>query len=256
MRRLILFLATPLYALFSGNPGSPGLYKEGLYSGDLRFSVRTGAFFDFMLRQRYRDEFKLESLPSTPSFAKMRTEGGILTVNFLNKLDLYTLLAASRLELDEEIYTKIEFGWGVGGTLVIYHGGHLRIGLDSKYYETNQKPRFFLSEDYAYNILSEYRLKYSEILTSLGATYQVGPIVPYANLTYLYSKIDPTPYVVAVQLPFYDDSIDVLSKSVVAKKRWGLALGGTLLANRRATLTIESRLFNQNGINLSGQLRF
>jgi hypothetical protein len=35
-----------------------------------------------------------------------------------------------------------------------------------------------------------------------------------------------------------------------------MAVGGTILGGKKGSLTIESRFFNQNAINVSGEIRF
>ena len=51
-------------------------------------------------------------------------------------------------------------------------------------------------------------------------------------------------------------NVDVVSKSVIGTRRWGLALGATLIDSRKATLAVEWRAFNQNSIDVSGEVRF
>jgi hypothetical protein len=76
------------------------------------------------------------------------------------------------------------------------------------------------------------------------------------HLTYLHTQITPQPSLVTVRFPLYNHSIDTSSKSVISQRRWGMAVGGTILGGKKGSLTIESRFFNQNAINVSGEIRF
>lgn len=262
MRRVCLVcLLLPLSSLFAtlvGNPAQPALFKSGLIiQRSFPVSFRAGYVDDWVYQQRFQDEFKLEGVSHTRTFMKLSTYASLLTLSFTERLDLYGLVGSSRMQIDEEIFTKRACSWGTGLRLIALKSGNFYFGTNFTYFETNQKPRYFLVEGLPYNIVSNFRLQYSEIQAAAGIAYKIYSVcVPYINATYLMAKVEPKPLVVLVRLPDVDERVDVTSKSVINKKRWGMALGLTLVDEQRFTLAVEWRAFNQNAIDWNFDFRF
>jgi hypothetical protein len=190
------------------------------------------------------------------NYTSLKTDAATITLNFRNRLDLTAIIGSSQLQIDQDVFTKRQFAWGVGGKLLIWKSNSILVGLDAKYLESKQKPLYFLGDGYAYNIVSDFKLNYTEMQAAIGAAYLTKVISPYIYVSYLYSKIDPEPYSVIVQLPFMDMTVDTTSNSIINQRRWGMAVGGTILGGKIASLNIESRFINQNAINISGEIRF
>ncbi len=253
---IALFVPHLSVATYFANPALPSLQKEGLFLTSSWCSFRAGYMSDYLYGQRFRDEFKPITSQNPSNLAKLSTHAATFTFNIKNAFDLTALLGSSQLQIDQEVYTSSRFSWGAGAKFLIYHSGSVFCGLDLKYFESDQVPRYFVSDGYAYNIRSPFRFNYSEMQAGLGAAYRAKPLFPYMYLTYLYSKIEPVPRRVTVQYPLYDFLIDVPSNSVIGQNRWGIAVGGTILGGEKGSITIESRFFNQNAISASGELRF
>lgn len=230
--------------------------KQGIWLGDSWISFRLGYFDDWIYKQRFQDEFKLDGVTHTRTFLKLSTYSGMLTLNFLDRLDLYGLVGSSRLQVDEEIFTKRALSWAVGGKGVLLKHRNFFLGADVKYFQTNQKPRFFVVDGLPFNIVSNYRLKVQEFQGALGISYRAWIFAPFISATYILTHIEPEPAVVLVRFPDMDEIVDVESKSIICKKPWGMALGLTLVDCCKATLAFEWRLFNQNAINVNGEVRF
>jgi len=260
-RKLWSLVFTPgaVVGMLIGNPAEPSLGKEGLFSSPESFvSVRVAFLEDYVYYQRFEDEFKIQGMETTKTFAKLSTNAGLATVNFEERVDIYGILGASRLQLNQEIYSTMQFSWGFGGKLILFETQNLFFGLDIKYFVANQKPSYFLSEGLPLNLVDDgFKFKYNETQFSLGTCYQYAGIAPYLYATYLISKIDPDPVIALVQWPF-DPAIlvDAVCKSVIAHRRWGMAVGATLLSDSKAALTVESRMFNQNAIDVNLDVRF
>jgi hypothetical protein len=256
---VMFFLPAALRAMLIGNPAEPSLEKIGLITNkDTWVSVRVAFLEDYVYRQRFKDEFKIDGMEATKTFAKLSTNAGTLTLNFENRLDLYGILGASRLQLNQEMYSSMQFSWGFGGKLVLFETQNLYFGVDIKYFNANQTPRYFLVEGLPFNLADpRFQFKYTETQFALGMSYRYTLIAPYIYTTYLISKIDPHPTIALVRWPF--DSallIDAECKSAVATRRWGLAVGATLLSGSKSALTVESRMFNQNAIDVNLEIRF
>jgi hypothetical protein len=256
MLYLLLLPFFSLSALFIGNPAEPALLNQGIWTRSSWGAFRVGYLDDWVYQQRFRDEFKLEGVTHTRTHLKLSTYAGMATFNFKKRLDLYGIVGSSRLQIDEEIFTKRALSWSVGAKLVFLKHKNFFLGTDLKYFETNQKPKYFVVEGLPYNIVSNYRLKYKEIQAALGMSYRAWIFAPYINGTYILTHVDPEPAVVLVRLPDVNEIVDVESKSIICKKRWGAALGLTLIDSAKASLSFEWRFFNQNAINLNGEIQF
>jgi hypothetical protein len=160
------------------------------------------------------------------------------------------------MQIDKEIFTKRALGWGVGGKLILFQHAGFFLGTDVKYFETNQKPRYFVVEGLPYNIESNYRLKFHEIQAALGLAYRAWVFSPYVNGTYILTHVEPEPAVLFVRMPDMNELVDIESKSIIGQKKWGLALGLTLVDSKKASLSVEWRAINQNGIDVNGEIRF
>jgi hypothetical protein len=254
---LMLLTSATLSAMLVGNPAEPRLMSSSIIRKNPSWwSFRLGYLDDWVYRERFEDEFKLNGVTQNQTFMKLSTYAAILNLNFKDRIDFYGLVGSSRLQLDKEIFTKRALGWGVGTKLILFRQGNFFLGGDAKYFETSQKPRYFVVEGSPYNIVSNYRLKYHEIQGALGVSYRAWMFAPYANATYLLSKMEPEPALVSVRLPEEPEIVDIESKSIIGSKKWGMALGLTLVDSKRATLSCEWRAFNQNAVNVNGELRF
>jgi len=243
-----------------GNPGQPVIQRYGVVrSAPSWWSFRAGYLSDYIYRAKFQDEFKFANTATSSSYIKLSTDAALITLNFKNVVDFYGIAGSARLQLDHEVYTNREFAWGFGGKFIFFRAGALRVGADFKYFETSQKPLYFVSDGFAYNIESDFHLQYSEIQAAIGMSYRIPLLSPYIQVTYLISKLEPHPYIAAVRLPqanFGDTPVDIISKSVIGQKRWGLAVGATIISAGKSSLTLESRMFNQNAVDLTGEIRF
>jgi hypothetical protein len=253
---VFLFLMNSSFAMFIGNPGQPAIPTNGvIFSPNEWCSLRISCIEDYVYYQKFRDEF-VNPEPSSTS-AKLGTKGGLVTINIKNRLDLYTILGTAKLNLVRAVQANPEFAWGVGGKLIVFKAEHFLVGIDAKYFEFNSKPTFFLEEGMSFNLANPLTFSYSETQVSVGVSYRASTIIPYINATYLISKISPTPLISLVIWPLDGSTlIDVPCRPVVSQKNWGLSLGVTLLDQEKATFAVETRMFNQNGVNATLELRF
>jgi hypothetical protein len=159
------------------------------------------------------------------------------------------------MQIDHNVYTEPQFAWGLGAKLLIYQTRSIGVGVDVKYFQSSQQPAYFVSEGYTFNVASKQTLKYIEEQAALGLSWKGSLISPYLYATYIYSKIDPQPMTVVVRMPIYDGYGQSVSSSIIDRRRWGMAFGATILGGKSGSVTIESRFFNQNAINISGEIR-
>ncbi len=256
-RILCALLPSVGFSTFIGNPAQPSLQNKGIIQDTPAWwSFRISYFGDYVYSQRFRDEFEINGCRGSSSHLKLWTQAGMLTFNLKDRLDLYGIIGGQRLQIDQEILTQQQFAWGVGGKIVFFHQGNFRAGCDIKYFQSNQTPSFFQCENFAYNIVNDFSYNYDEFQAALGFSYRTKYFSPYATASYLIAKLSPSAGDVRVRLPTTNISVDVATKSITTSNRFGLALGATIIDHRKATLAIEWRAFNQNSIDLSGEIRF
>lgn len=253
---LLILCSSSLCAMFTGNPANPALMEKGIVSKFSCVSFRVGFLADWMYKQRFQEEFLIREMVHTKN--QLTTFAGMATLNFIKRLDLYSYLGASRMQVDDQIYSKDAFSWCVGSKLVFLKHKNLYFGADVKYFETDQKPKYFVVEHLPYNIVGEFRAKYFEAQGALGMTYKYSIFAPYINATYIYTHVSHFPAEVAIRFPDEDliGSTDDLPPSMICRRRWGMTLGFSLVDAAKAMLAFEWRLFNQYGINVNGELRF
>ncbi len=246
-----------MQAFLVGNPGQPGLQKSGVIWEEAPCcNVRLSYVTDFVFTQECCDTFTFPGHATSASHLQVWTQAGMLTFNTKESLDIYAILGGTRIQVDEEFSTLQHLSWGVGAKVLIFRTGRFRLGWDLKYIQSDQRPQFFTCDHLAYTLISPFYFDYSEIQTAVGISYQTAHFSPYLNISYLFSKLDPKPMMATVRLPMIDIEVDVSTKSISNKEKWGLSLGISLIDEEKMSLAIEGRAINQNALTLTGELRF
>lgn len=234
-----------------GNPAAPTLQTCSILNmRSSWWSFRAGYIDDWVYRQQSLD------IDEIATKVQLSTYAGLLTLNFIDRIDLYGLVGSSRMQIGKDIFTKRALGWGVGGKWILLKWPNFSIGSDFKYFETRQKPKYIVFEDLAYNIVSDLRLEYHEIQGALGICYHSCFLAPYINGTYLKATMKPNPATILVRLPFEDELGETTLSSISNEGPWGMAVGLSLIDQARMTLSFEWRLFNQNAIDWNFEIRF
>ena len=258
VKAFFLLLPTSLLAMLVGNPGEPAFETKGLFTPSTSWcTVRATFFEDYVYNQRFLNQFTVAGMDEPKTFAKLTTNAGMLIVNFKNRLDLYGIGGTSRLQVNQEIFSKMQGCWGFGGKFIIHRTHAFYIGTDIKYFATDQKPLYFLSDGLPFNVVGDFELHYSETQFALGVSFLTQPLSPYIYGTYLIAKFDPHPMTALVQWPLDTDVlVDAVLNSATSQRRFGIALGATFLSGNKASLAIESRMFNQNAVDVKLEIRF
>lgn len=241
-----------------GNPGQPVIQKYGIVqSSPSWWNLRAAYLSDFVYRAKFKND--LPEITANSSYIQLSTDAALITFNIKNIFDFYGIFGSSKLQLDHEIYTTPVFAWGVGAKCILFRKGSFQIGADLKYFETDQKPLYFVGDGLAYNVESDFRLRYSEVQSALGISYRTPLLSPYIQVSYLIANLEPHPYVATVRMPqaeFRNTPVDIDAESVDGQRRWGLAVGMTIISSCKGSLTLESRVLNQNAVNMTGEIRF
>lgn len=252
--KYILFFCiffTKAFSIFVGNPYSPALSPEGFF---IKSSfLKTGFLYDYIFKGRYQDKFK--TIDSTPTNTKLFTQAAVVTINLFEKLDIYGIIGNSRLQLDQLFYANNNLSWGIGSKAILFQKGFFNTGLDVKYFRTKQKGDYFLIEKELAMLVGDFYFNYEEIQGSLSASYRGEFILPYIGVTYFYSTLDPNTNKGLLQ--FSDNQLlDFYTSQAVSRRKWGMVIGTTIVNCKNANVNIEARMFDQNGYNIFGEIRF
>lgn len=251
---LLLALPKILTATLIGNPGQPSIQPLGvIWEKPKWWNVRVSYIGDYVYKQRFH---ATDGSETSQKRIKLWTQAGMFTLNFRDRLDLYAITGGLRLQVEQELITRQQFAWGFGGKLIFFHSGRFRLGCDFKYFQSDQSPYFFQEDNLAYNIISNFHYDYNEMQAALGISYRTKYFSPYVNGTYLIAKLDPKPPQVDVRLPMMNMDVEVIAQTIKSSRRFGMAIGATIIDQKKATLAIEWRAFNQNSIDVTGELRF
>lgn len=255
---LLALCSVHLSAFVIGNPGQPALDTKSLFLPDYKkVSMRVGYIDDYVYSQHFTNAFSTVPSNEKPAVGKLSTNTAQVTLNFIEKVDLYGIIGSAQLQLDEEVYFQRQLAWGLGVKWVVYTLDKFRIGADFKYFETTQKPLFLVSSGLPLDIAtSDLQLCYSEYQVALGFSYVSEWLCPYIAGTYLSSDTDPKPSRFLVHVPGLQTLMDAEIPSHLNKSSWGAAVGATLLMGSKGTLAVESRFMNQNAISATLELRF
>jgi len=256
--KLLLFLLVThsCFAFIVGNPAEPNLYHDGLFTdGPKNVNARVGYVSDYIYRVKIKDKSTDEE--SENSHLEISTYAAFLSLNFINAIDIYSILGSTNINSDDLGFVPRKFSWSVGMKAVILKVGNFLFGGDIKYFETIQKPDYYLFDGVPGFVTNKYTLTYKETQAALGAAYNFGTLIPYAGATYLEAELKPTPSYIGLSIPVWgDEAFGDDTKTQENRKEWGFYWGLTLLAANTVSLNVESRHFDQRDVNVSGQVRF
>ena len=252
-----ILAAGPCFAFLIGNPAQPDLTLSSVVRDDSEnCALRVAYLDDYIYSMHVKNEYNFGPSNEKPPVVQLSTDAALITLNLWKRLDIYGIVGSSQLQMDEEIYTRNEFSWGVGGKILFFSNDNLRFGCDFKYFQSDQKPQFLVVSGMPFNIASDWTIVYEEYEAALGAAYQTTWLCPYINATYITSKIRPRPFSFLVDVPGMSEPSEASIHSFDAIRRWGLAVGATLIGGSKITFAIESRFFNQNAIDANLEVRF
>jgi major outer membrane protein len=293
MKKLVLTMLMLLtcgasYALPVGNPAEASLFLNGAwwdnnsccdpsnpcFSWSEAFSIRVGYYGDFVFNRHLK--VKREPDHRTKSIQKTRinTNAGYLAFNFCNRLDFFTTLGATDLNIRTngsafsttpinelvELNFNSQFSWSVGGRVTIWQCDCFAIGIEGQYFHTRAELDNIVLYDTGtilYFNGSERRRNYKEWQAGLGAAYRIATscptiaFVPYAAVKWADAKhrlnntfIEPT----AAATLFNLGRLGV-------KKHWGWAAGITLELCDIIGVTAEGRWGDERALYINGQFR-
>ncbi|MFC2049139.1 hypothetical protein ACFLR2_00485 [Chlamydiota bacterium] len=287
MNKLVASLLTILttisaYALPVGNPWDASLLSNGVFCAGRdpnccdpcsslweAVSVRIGFYGDYVFDHHTRVHNRNRS--GTIHSTKLFTNAGCITLNFLERLDLFSTLGTSELKFETRasvlggvgandivrFETSTHFSWSVGARGTLWQCGCFGIGAEAQYFQTQPRLNFIAGEaDNAFYFPNGDHAKYQEWQVGLGASYRVNigwcstALVPYAAVKWDRVHVDFNNRVATATFDTYT------LFNLRNRPEWGYAIGITLVGCNKASVTVEGRFADENAVHVNTQFRF
>ncbi len=257
---LILFVSTALYAAPVGNPSAPSIIQRGFFTScNDWMDVRAGYEGDFISDGRMKQYNQGTGRVDT---YEQWTNSGTLTLNFLERLDLYSVLGSSRAEADWrfsdlaldtinriEMETEYNFLWGIGGRVILYEWYHASLGCGGRYSSSKTNPAWISSNGVVVNA-RDSSVHYREWQVNLDVSYHIDLFTPYIGIKYSNARV----YLRQFPTPIADSWSG--SNSFENRIPVGLYIGCTLSNGQYFMLNVEARLIDEEAVTVSGDFRF
>jgi hypothetical protein len=253
----LLGLTARLFSLPVGNSDNPALAQKGIFSSEntavnFRLGYEASLGFDRRLKQQVGfdvDEFKV------------MTNEGSFTLNICKRLDLFSTLGAFHSTSSWRVSSattlnliKTETGenfvCSVGANAILFEWGNAALGAGGRYL-WNHSPLTKLQINGVDENISDAKLTYNEWQANLGISYKLGFLVPYIGGQFSSARCCvSSPFVTGIA-PDGGNTNHLQSRQIP-----GLYLGCSILLGKQAFINAEARLFDEEAVTLSADLRF
>lgn len=263
MKKLVVAMAavaaaSSLFAAPVGNPSAPQLIEEGFFiSRDSWVDLRAGYEGDFVSDGRLK-QYKHGS-GRVDSFAQ-DTNAGTVTLNILDRLDLYALFGSSRVRSEwrfntggganiADLETLYNFLWGLGARGILFEWGAAALGLGGRYEHANYS-NVWLTINGSSTPANGTHLKWREWQIDLDLSYKIDIFTPYIGVKYSSAKSN----VGTFGVPIASDGSG--TNQFENRTPVGVFIGCTLSTGKYFMLNVEGRLVDEEAVTISGDVRF
>jgi len=248
-----------LVASPSGNPAFPGILQKGfLIPREYSVNVRGGYEGDFVFDGNMKQVE--EGSGGVDEYAVV-ANAGTLTLNFVDRLDLYTALGSSRFCMQWRFTdpsnairnlraeTENDFLWALGARGILWHSKNWKLGVNGRYSKTTNQLQW-LTVDGVNAPTNGGCFSQSAWNANLGISYTIDFLSPYfaVNFEHVRSKISSQKVSIAdagSRDNHFQNKIPV-----------GINLGCTMSTGSYFMLNVEARLINEEAVTVSGDIRF
>lgn len=251
-------LATHVFAAPVENPSAPRLIKEGFFIPKTSpVSIRTGYEGDFVGNAKL--EQYAESRGRVDNYSQ-DSNCGVLTVNILDWIDLYSLFGTSRTQADwrftyeavthrAEVETLSNLIWGAGARGILWESEAMCLGLGGRY-EQSHYDHLWITIDGEVNHAMGSILDWRVWQIDLDFSYTIDIFSPYIGVKYsnTHTKISDFTFPISTS--------GVGSNQFKNQNPIGIVIGCTLSSGTYFRFNIEGRLVDEEAVTISGDLRF
>lgn len=263
MQKIYLFLSSLLicnigFALYTGNPGSPGIPEAGLFLlKESWFRIKMGYEYDYVqnrnLKMVRKNARQVKKMPT----AKVTSNFGTFTASINQRLDLYFQLGKMQTELVQRLYAQgpdisykahSHFAWGCGGRAVLVYWGNTQLGLAASYRALRPDLYAILVDQKSY-LPQKTTLFCYEWQVSMGLYHRFSYFIPYIALQCadFQGKIRDLPL-----LPIFPKGYF----SFKSQHLFGFVLGCGLTNQHGFDCNFEARFFNEKAFTVSADVSF
>ncbi len=253
--KLFYFLLIPIaaHALYFGNPSEPDMIEEGLFfSSENWGSAKLGYEGDYCFDRKLRSKDGVQG--RIDKFSYLMNQG-VLTFNFFDTVEIYgsvgslNAFISHRPKPDQkqrEYQTSDRLTWGGGTRLELFHWGATTLSADGKYQYSHPHVKWnSLSGD---SFTTAAKLTYREYQAGLGLSHQMNVFIPY--IAGFYSHVKGKLYGIRSNI------LPVSHFSLQSREWIGMAVGCGFSSSCLFDLNIEARMFSEQAVTVSGNLKF
>jgi hypothetical protein len=260
MKAFILFaiLSGSIFAAPVENTSAPQLIKCGFFiPKDSVVSVRAGYEGDFVadgrMQQHDWGNGRVDSYTQ-------ETNSGTVTLNFLNRLDIYGLVGSSRTCADwrfttggdvhrAQLETLYNFLWGAGARGILYESSCFAFGAGGRF-EHSKYDNLWMTIDGAVQKASHTELHWRVWQIDLDMSYKIDLFTPYIGVKY--SNVRSGVGIFSVPISNSGMGVNCFKNRTPV----GVFIGCSLSSGKYFMLNIEGRLIDEEAVTISGDFRF
>jgi hypothetical protein len=256
---LLTLLPCFLYTAPIGNPASPSLIHEGFaIPKESWANIRGGYEGNFVgnanMTQKSPGSGNVDSL-------EQYTNSASLTLNLLERLDLFAILGSSRLASNWRITTpegaitrlqletQYNFLWDLGIRAILMEWGNLGLELGGRYFYANYKPNWITSNATPESTKGS-KIEYRGWQTDLSLYYKIDLLTPYIGIFYE----DAHACLHRFQTPVAQNNMP--GNHFKTKNPVGLVIGCGISNGKYFMMNVEGRFIAEQAVSISGDLRF
>lgn len=256
---LFLFAPFLLTSAPVGNTAAPQLISEGFFiSRNSWIDLRGGYEGDFVGNARMT---QVQEGSGRVDTFQQYTNAGTVTLNILDRLDLFGVFGSSRMQADWRftdvsknlkrvvIETPYQYLWGIGGRGILFEWGNVALGLGGRYSYCNYSP--ILTTINAVPLEANHsKCLWRQWQVDVDISYKIDLFTPYIGLKYSSSQANLKDF------PFAISNSNTGSDRFENTNPVGLFLGCSLSTGKYFMLNIEGRLIDEDAVTVSGDIRF
>jgi hypothetical protein len=253
-----LCLSSSLIAAPVGNTAAPQLIEEGFFMNpeiwvDFRIGYEGDFVGDARLKQYGVGSGRVDNF-------QQYTNAASVTLNILDRLDLYGIFGSSRVCADWriqvdgaieriEMETLYHYLWALGGRGILFEWGKTALGCGGRYSYCNYPTAWLTVDAIPYGVNGTYT-RWRQWQVDLDISYRIDLFTPYLGLKYSSTHARLGKFPVAIS------SSGSTRDSFETKTPVGLFIGCSLSTGKYFMLNIEGRLIDEDAVTISGDLRF
>ncbi|MDE3056255.1 MAG: hypothetical protein KGI80_06175 [Verrucomicrobiota bacterium] len=264
-------MRSSLFSLFLFLTAALSLHTSPVENGDAPQLIQKGFFIPSSwwvdLRAGYEGDFagdeKLEQTQGGSSRVdtfQQYTNSATVTLNLLDRLDIFGLVGSSRASADWlvqngstttyiELETFYRFLWGMGGRAILFEWGKLSLDAAGRYSLCHYKPSYFSSNGVPQTTENTH-IDWNEWQIALVLAYRIDLFTPYLGAQYARTEVNLGNFPVSIA------PNDSTSNQFVSRIPVGMVIGCGISNGNYFMLNLEGRLINEEALTISGDLRF